>query len=50
MGHHHEATQLLERVVEARKRALGDEHPATLGSIHGLAWIYSKVGHHHEAT
>ena len=43
-GRVQEALQLTERVVEVRKRTLGEEHPDTLGSLHSLAIRYSKAG------
>jgi hypothetical protein len=36
-GRRQEALQLLERVVAAQKRTLGEEHPDTLYSINNLA-------------
>ncbi|KAL8626124.1 hypothetical protein Q9189_008194, partial [Teloschistes chrysophthalmus] len=44
-----EALQLTERVVEAYKRTLGEEHPDTLRSMHGLALRYSEAGRGPEA-
>ncbi|KAL2052027.1 hypothetical protein ABVK25_007719 [Lepraria finkii] len=48
-GRVQEALQLTERVVEARKRTLGEEHPDTLGSMHSLAISYSEAGRVQEA-
>ena len=43
-GRRQEALQLMERVVEARKRTLGDEHPDIETSIHTLHSIgFEKV-------
>jgi hypothetical protein len=33
-----EAANLEEKVLEARRRILGDEHPHTLSSMGNLAW------------
>jgi hypothetical protein len=41
--------ELAEKVVTARKRTLGEEHPDTLRSMHNLAIRYSKVGRRQEA-
>jgi len=49
VGRRQEALQLTERVVEARKRTLGEEHPDTLSSMHNLAIRYSEVGRRQEA-
>ena len=44
-----EALQLTERVIEAYKGTLGEEHPSTLGSIHNLAISYGKAGERQKA-
>jgi hypothetical protein len=49
VGRLEEALQLSEKVVAARKRTLGEEHPDTLTSMHSLAISYSKVGRREEA-
>lgn len=38
-----EAAQLVEQVVEARKRVLGDERPDTLQSMNYLAGSYTRL-------
>ena len=48
-GRQQEALQLTEAVVEARKRTLGEEHPDTLRSMHGLAFSYGNAGRRQEA-
>ena len=40
VGRLEKALQLTERVVEARKRTVGDEHPDTLTSMANLAFTY----------
>ncbi|KAK3176124.1 hypothetical protein OEA41_007446 [Lepraria neglecta] len=49
VGRRQEALQLTERVVEVRKRTLGEDHSDTLGSMHNLAISYSEVGQGQEA-
>ena len=49
VGRRQEALQLTERVVEANKRTLGEEHPDTLRSMHALAICYSEAGRRQEA-
>ena len=44
-----EAMQLYQQTLELRKRALGDEHPDTLQSMHNLALSYSRLDHYLEA-
>ncbi|KAI4260743.1 MAG: hypothetical protein LQ352_000135 [Teloschistes flavicans] len=44
-----EALQLTERVVEVRKRVLGEEHPSTLTSMANLASTYWNQGRWKEA-
>ncbi len=48
-GRLQEELQLTERVVEVRKRTLGEEHPDTLRSIYSLAISYRDVGRPQEA-
>jgi alkylhydroperoxidase family enzyme len=48
-GRRVEALELTEKVVTARKRTLGEEHPETLRSMHKLAIRYSEVGRRQEA-
>ncbi|KIM92942.1 hypothetical protein OIDMADRAFT_36187 [Oidiodendron maius Zn] len=48
-GRQRETLQLLETVVAAHRRALGEEHPDTLGSMHDLAISYSEAGRWQEA-
>ena len=42
--------ELKEKVLEARKRILGDEHPNTLNSMNNLASSYSELGRRQEAV
>ena len=42
--------ELEEKVLEARKRTLGDEHPDTLISMGNLALSYSDLGRRQEAV
>ena len=35
---------MLRRALETRERALGAEHPDTLGSVNGLAFLYTTQG------
>jgi tetratricopeptide (TPR) repeat protein len=48
-GRGQEALQLMEKVVAANKRTLGEEHPDTLSAMHNLADRYSEVGRRPEA-
>ncbi|EUC58653.1 nephrocystin-3 protein [Rhizoctonia solani AG-3 Rhs1AP] len=41
--------QLLQPLVRAFKKVLGEEHPDTLTSMNNLAYIYSNLGRHSEA-
>ncbi len=43
------ATELFKKVLEARQRTLGSEHPDTLRAMTGLANSYSDVGRRQEA-
>ena len=43
-GRLQEALRLIQRVVEAKKRTLGEDHPDTLGSMQILTKRYSEVG------
>src|SRR5947199_5107426 len=45
-----EATELQEKVLEARRRILRDEHPDTLASMNNLASTYCNQGKLAEAT
>ncbi|KAL8743440.1 MAG: hypothetical protein Q9190_004209 [Brigantiaea leucoxantha] len=49
VGRIQKALELEERVVEARRRTLGEEHRDTLRSIHNLAIGYSETGRQQEA-
>ena len=49
VGRVQEALQLTERVVEVRKRKLGEEHPETLRSMHSLAIRYREAGERQKA-
>ena len=48
-GRRQEALQLTERVVEAYKRTLGEEHPKTLRSMYNLAVSYIEASRRLEA-
>lgn len=48
-GRYNEAEELLVRVMETRKRGLGEEHPDTLISMANLALTYSNQGQSKEA-
>jgi hypothetical protein len=48
-GQWSEALRLVEQVVEVRRRTLGEEHPDTLRSMHGLSIRFSEVGRRPEA-
>ncbi|CAI9636424.1 unnamed protein product [Alternaria burnsii] len=48
-GRYGEAEKLLVRVMEARKKALGNEHPNTLISMGNLASTYNQQGQWKEA-
>ena len=43
-GRRQKALELTERVVEARRRTLGEEHLETLRSMHTLTSRYSEAG------
>ncbi|KAL9113982.1 MAG: hypothetical protein Q9187_007548 [Circinaria calcarea] len=43
------AIELSEKILEAERRILGDEHPVTLTSINNLASSYSELGRWQEA-
>jgi hypothetical protein len=47
-GRRQEALRLMEPVVAAHKRTLGEEHPETLASMHALANCYSEAGRQQE--
>jgi hypothetical protein len=44
MGLYPQALEQLERAVEIRRRALGDDHPDTLQSMNNLAVLYLQQG------
>jgi Tetratricopeptide repeat len=48
VGRRQEALELTEKVVAARERTLGEEHPDTLDSMDCLANHYSEVGRRQE--
>ena len=48
-GRYAEAEQLYLAALETLKRALGDDHPATLSSMNNLANLYSNQGRYAEA-
>jgi hypothetical protein len=41
---------LLEKMLEVRRRILGEEHPDTLTTMNDLAWSYSSLGRTKEAA
>ena len=43
-----EAADLHEKVLEASRRTLGDEHPHTLSSMYNLATTYWSLGRRNE--
>ena len=49
-GRLQEAMELRKKVLEARQRALGSEHPNTLRAMTGLANSYGDLGRRHEAV
>jgi tetratricopeptide (TPR) repeat protein len=48
-GRQRDALELLERVATTRKGTQGEEHPATVFSIHCLAICYGEMGRRKEA-
>ncbi|MHC4355912.1 MAG: tetratricopeptide repeat protein, partial [Planctomycetota bacterium] len=44
-----ESESLFESTLDARQRVLGDEHPDTLDSAHGLGMLYATTGRLGEA-
>ena len=50
LGQMKEAAALHEKVLEARRRTLGDEHPDTLLSMNNLAGTYCDLGQIKEAA
>jgi tetratricopeptide (TPR) repeat protein len=48
-GRYVEASELTEKVMVARKRTLGEDHPDTLRAMHALANLNSEVGRQQEA-
>jgi hypothetical protein len=49
LGLYSRAHDLLERPAEVRQQVLGPNHPDTLHSMDGLAWLLSREGHLPEA-
>ncbi|MCJ1349153.1 hypothetical protein MMC31_007389 [Peltigera leucophlebia] len=49
LGLYKEAMQLLQQILEVRKRLLGDEHPNTLKVMSNLAKSFIKLGRYQEA-
>jgi hypothetical protein len=49
LGRMKEASRLHEKVLEARGRTLGDEHPNTLSSMN-LAETYAALGRMNDAS
>ena len=48
-GKYAEATTISERLLSLAERALGPEHPDTLGSVNNLAFLYQAQGRYGEA-
>jgi tetratricopeptide (TPR) repeat protein len=48
-GKYVEAESLYVKCLEARRAALGENHPHTLTSMNGLAWLYQSQGKYVEA-
>ncbi|KAN0067442.1 hypothetical protein V8E54_014532 [Elaphomyces granulatus] len=48
-GRLRDGMELREKILEARQRTLGSEHPDTLHAMGGLAASYSDLGRHQEA-
>ena len=48
-GRWKEAEELFVRVMETRKRVLGEEHPSTLTSMNNLACMWNGQGRNEEA-
>jgi hypothetical protein len=42
-GRLHEALHLYEKLVDARKRVLGNEHPITVASVERLELLYRRI-------
>ena len=49
-GRNADAAQILEEVLEKRRRILGDEHPHTLTAKHALALTYQAQGRNADAN
>jgi hypothetical protein len=49
LGCRQEAMELGEKVLEARQRTLGNEHPDTLRAMTNLE-VYNKLEHRQEVT
>jgi tetratricopeptide (TPR) repeat protein len=49
LGLYHEAQGQMERVVELRRRELGETHPETLQSMDQLGLLYTYQGHYAQA-
>ena len=50
LGRRQDAVELREKVLEAWKRTLGEEHPDTLLSMGNLASSYSNLGRRQDAV
>jgi tetratricopeptide (TPR) repeat protein len=48
-GTYAQAEQLFTKVLELRRRALGQEHLDTLSTMHSLAELYRRQGKHGQA-
>jgi tetratricopeptide (TPR) repeat protein len=48
-GKYAKAEELLKRVVEIKRRVMGEEHPSTLTSIGALSTVYRNLGRYAEA-
>jgi len=48
-GRHRQAEELYLKVLELRRRVLGDEHARTLQSMRGLADLYKRQGRYEDA-
>jgi len=50
LGRRQEAVELTKKMLEAKKRTLGEEHPFTLLLMNNLARIYNDLGRKQEAV